>query len=182
MRSKNERRDETEFSILTPWEVEVDDAPFTRYCSNLLQTNLFSTTSKIQKNLPTLNQKKRAVSHCNSQKNENIPPTADKTKYNKSSHENMGETIQNRAFATLTQNRAERTEKKREVTERGVLQEISVKNFVIEGEQKSSVKEKGGKKKESSYILKQKFNEFRRSMKSIQQYKENCNLKVIRYD
>lgn len=70
------------------------------------------------------------------------------------------------------------TEKK---TDRGVLQELSVKNFIIEGEQKSNAKEKG-KKKESSYILKQKFNEFRRSMKSIQQFKENCNLKVIRYD
>lgn len=58
-----------------------------------------------------------------------------------------------------------------------------MKNFVIEGEQKSGAKEKEkGKKRESSYILKQKFNEFRRSMKSITHLKENCNLKVVRYE
>lgn len=53
--------------------------------------------------------------------------------------------------------------------ERGVLQEVSVKNFIIEGEQKG--REKESRKKESSYIMKQKFNEFRRSMKSIQHFK-----------
>jgi hypothetical protein len=50
---------------------------------------------------------------------------------------------------TLTQNRTERTEKRRENAERGVLQELkelSVKNFVIEGEQKSNAKEKGKKR------------------------------------
>ena len=41
---------------------------------------------------------------------------------------------------TLTQNKFDRTEKRKEPTERGVLQELNIKNFVIEGEQKSNLK------------------------------------------
>jgi hypothetical protein len=53
-----------------------------------------------------------------------------------------------------------------------------VKNFVIEGQQNSG-KEKILRKRESSYILKQKFAEFRRSTKLFGQ--EN-NLRGVRYD
>jgi hypothetical protein len=58
--------------------------------------------------------------------------------------------------------------------ERGnVLQELTVKNFVIEGGQETTsiYKEKVLKKRESTYILKQKFSEFRRSLKLMGQNK-----------
>lgn len=58
---------------------------------------------------------------------------------------------------TLTQNKFDRIQKRKEITERGVLQELNIKNFIIEGDQKGGVKQKVTKKKESTYILKQKF-------------------------
>ena len=57
-----------------------------------------------------------------------------------------------------------------------------MKNFIIEGGQTPN-KEKFMKKRESSYVLKQKFAEFRRSTKEMGlQNKENVNFRVIRYD
>lgn len=59
-----------------------------------------------------------------------------------------------------------------------------MKNFIIEGGQDPSnyYKEKNLKKRESSYVLKHKFAEFRRSLKMVGANKENANFKVIRYE
>lgn len=120
-------------------------------------------------NFPAITTKKRAASHCTPVKNENQPAAV------KSVHELDP---YHRAHHTITQgsNRSERPERKK--CERGALQELSVKNFVIEGQQNTG-KEKILRKRESSYILKQKFAEFRRSTKLFGQ--EN-NLRAVRYD
>ena len=114
-------------------------------------------------NLPHI-QKRRAYSTCSQpKKSENHPPPAPVC----------------HPFNTLHPS-YEKIEKKK--TERGVLQEVSVKNFIIEGGQDNLMRDKNGKKRESTYILKQKFAEFRRSMKAMGEQKEQVNIRVIRYD
>lgn len=69
MKCKNERRDE--FSILTPWEIEDEETPINKYCSDLAEHRKTLVAKK--NNLPVIRDKKRAASHCNHLRSENLP-------------------------------------------------------------------------------------------------------------
>ena len=66
--------------------------------------------------------------------------------------------LSQKPFHTISQLRTDRVERKKIERPHNVLQEITVKNFIIEGGQdKNQNKEKYLKKRESSYVMKQKF-------------------------
>lgn len=50
--------------MLTPWETEVDETCINKYCSDYVtKIDVFNETRK-ENNLPKINPKKRAISHC----------------------------------------------------------------------------------------------------------------------
>ena len=63
------RSDLQQFSILTPWETDIEDTCINKYCSDFVEKNILPRTS----NLPKIPNKKRAISTCNNNvKNENL--------------------------------------------------------------------------------------------------------------
>ena len=79
-------------------------------------------------------------------------------------------------YHIMSLNKTERADKKR-AENRVPLQEVNVKNFVAEGGHHGSLKPN---KRDSSYVMKQKFAEFRRSERAADYAKENKH-RIMRY-
>ena len=65
IKSKVEKSLFREYFILTPWETEVDDPCINKYCSDFVPRIDTYTETRKENNLPKINPKKRAISHCN---------------------------------------------------------------------------------------------------------------------
>ena len=83
--------------------------------------------------MPKINPKKRAISHCNTHTKVESVTNTEKYYENKGHCKSQVENYQ-QTFHTLSQHKTERPEK-RKAESRGPLQELNVKNFIIEGGQ-----------------------------------------------